>query len=69
MAAVVFLIAGASTARAFTWAQPTLADQGRGQAIGSDQSLKLVSCPSAQLCVAIDAAGSVFASAQGRFLI
>jgi hypothetical protein len=61
-AAVASVLVAASAARAFTWMPATLADQGHGQAVAANQDLKLVSCPSEQLCVAIDSQGAVLAS-------
>ncbi len=56
----LLLLCGSARAVTFNWSGPIQVD--RGQALASNQNLSVVSCPSAQLCVAIDRSGVVFTS-------
>src|SRR5262249_18757216 len=58
--AASLLACGSAQAVTFNWSTQFQAD--RGQSLASNQNLSVVSCPSAQLCVAIDRSGLVFTS-------
>ena len=61
-AAASLLVCGSAQAVTFNWTGSTPIDGGRPFALADNQNLNVVSCPSDQLCVAIDGSGFVFTS-------
>jgi hypothetical protein len=61
-AAASLLVCGSAEAVTFNWSGQFPIDGGPPLALAGHQNLRAVSCPSAQLCVAIDQSGYVFTS-------